>query len=142
MIYLTTLLSREFTHRIEQLSVPNPEELPDTFITTDTEINFYKPDKKSVFFDHYPTAAKMQVSRTPRAKFDKMQVSRTPRAKFDWRAALPGVGEALSGKSLGCFWWVRRGYGDLKIAAVLDLAGKDARGRLVCSNPTCILQIF
>ena len=30
-----------------------------------------------------------------------MQVSRTPRTPFDWRAALPGVGEALKREIAG-----------------------------------------
>ena len=72
-----------------------------------------------------------------------MQVSRTPRTKFVLfaRGCLASE-KRSSGKSLGWFWWVSRGYGDLKIVAVLDLAGIDARARFVCSNSACILQIF
>ena len=33
----------------------------------------------------------------------QMQVSRTPRTPFDWRAALPGVGEALKREIAGMF---------------------------------------
>jgi hypothetical protein len=74
-----------------------------------------------------------------------MQVSRTPRSKFvclcsaQWCLASE---KRSSGKSLGWFWWVNRGYGDLKIAAVLDLAGNDARAQFVCSNSACIFQIY
>ena len=32
-----------------------------------------------------------------------MQVSRTPRATLDWRAAFPGVGEALKREIAGIF---------------------------------------
>ncbi len=34
-----------------------------------------------------------------------------------------------SGKSPGWFWWVNRGYGDLKTAVDLDLVGNGARAR-------------
>ena len=63
-----------------------------------------------------------------------MQVSRTLWGAFGWRGVLLGVGEALKREIAGWFLRVSRDYGDLRVAAALDLAAQDALAGLLCSD--------